>query len=174
MGAELLSPSEALKGQFELAETGDESGTTTGDQTAFRGHAFTIANIGLLLPPQLVSEVADDLPLCKLPNTLGSLHGMVNLRGNMVPLFDFNHVFGIERTRKAGQRMLFIRLGEEWIGVLIDELPVRVTLSREDRLQQAPVLPEALQPFVRACYRTDQLWVDWDMDGFLTAIAGRS
>jgi len=173
MEAELISPSAALKGHFELAEAGDEAANTAGDQTTFQGHAFTVANIGMLLPPELVSEVTDDLPLCKLPNTPGWLHGMVNLRGNMVPLFDLNQVFGIDRNRNARQRMLFIRLDDEWVGVLIDDLPLRVTLSGEHRLQQVPSLPKALEPFVRACYRTDQLWVDWDIDGFLMAVAGR-
>ncbi len=174
MDAELISPSEALNGQFELAEAGDESAAAPHESSTFRGHAFTVANIGMLLPSELVSEVADDLPLCKLPNTPGWLHGMVNLRGNMVPLFNLNHVFGIERDKNARQRMLFIRLDDEWVGVLVDELPVRVALSPEDGLEQTPSLPEALEPYVRACYRTDQLWVDWDIDGFLMAVAGRS
>ncbi len=175
MTADLMLPSQALNRRFELSEAGVEPNrsTATVQPKTFTSHAFSIGNIGLLIPRAVMSEVSEDLSLCRLPNTPAWLPGMANLRGNIVPVFDLYDLMDIHREATHDRKVLIIGIKEEAVGLLIDELPTRVTLTTQDRLAENPPLPGALQPFVRACYLTDQIWVDWDVDGFFSSTGER-
>lgn len=171
MTAKLLLPSKALNGRFELPDNPPKP--TVAETSGFRGHGFMIGDIGLLLSSTEVSEIASGLPLCRLPNTPRWLLGMVNLRGNILPVFELQDLLGYESETNADPKMLFVRLGDEWVGMTSNGLPIQVQLNDASRLRKHPTLPPMLQPYVRACYKDTQFWVDWDIAGFFNNVADR-
>jgi twitching motility protein PilI len=99
--------------------------------------------------------------------------GVVNLRGNMVPVFDIALLLGFDTVPANGRhKLLFVHMRDEWVGMACKELPVRVRLEPQSRLAKIPALPPLLQQHVRDCYNDRQVWVYWDIDRFFMTAMG--
>lgn len=172
----LVLPSEALGGSFVLpaADAGaGQIGATPASSTLLT-YGLVFGNLGLLLSPTTVSAVVEgNVPRCRLPNTPFWLHGMINVNGNIVPLFNLAALLGFPDSGAASAKILMIGQGEDAVAVTLDSLPLRVRLKSADQLTGRPPLPALLQPFARAYYKSERLWVDWDVDGFFTAVGER-
>lgn len=167
-------PSEVLGTQFELPDAVVVSDTGGDELDAFHGHGFRIGDLGLLLLTEnTVCEVSDQLQLCQLPNTAPWLYGITNQRGNMVPVFDLALLLGFAREQSNKKpNMLIYDQKDAAVGMLIEELPVRMELGADERMGNIPPLPERLQSFVRACYRYDNtIWVNWDVHGLFASLS---
>ncbi len=170
-------PSELLGRKFELPDRDANAFVDPDEIYRFRGHAFVLDNMRLLLETEkTVCEVFDSLALCRLPNTPPWLHGIANQRGNMVPIFDLHLLFALKRAGRDGkkkQKYLIFGQKESAVGMLIEDLPVRVDLDPEERMSAIPPLPAKLQPYVRLCYRHEgKLWIAWDVQALFAAVSG--
>jgi len=177
MTTESSLPSQVLNSPFILKDTDsiDSQSDLVEASTTFWTHSYSVAGMGLLLPEGTVGEVFDELPMCRIPNTNEWLHGIASQRGNVVPIFDLAKMFDLE-TVSADKKRKYFLIGqrEKAVGILIDEMPARISLDRKERLTSAPPLPEMLQPFAHACYQTDnKVWVDWDVDAFFLMVGER-
>lgn len=169
MDKQLMMPSQALNRSFDLPDEPIKPTEEVQAEDVVRSlHAFTVGNLGFLLPPETVSELFYDLAYCSLPNTPPTLVGMANVRGDIIPLFDLHELFDIPADSNVHWRFLVFGDGEEAVGIRIGSLPTRVMLSGQNRLKSLPPLPEALRPHVRACYQLNGIWVDWDIAACLT------
>ncbi len=174
---QLVTPCEALGGAFELPRVEDTATAQRAGRArtseSLTAYALEIHNMGLLLPVDTPSTLIEDaLPFCRLPNTPQWLRGMANWHGSIVPMFDLATLLGFSDVGVA-VKTLIIGQGEAAVGVLVQSQPFRITLQSEDKLTRNPPLPTALQPFARACYRTDRVWVDWDYQGFFSVAGAR-
>ena len=173
MTMQLMLPSEALNRRFELPDinTLPTAGLHT-EKTVFERHCFTVGEVGLLLPEDTVSEVFDELPHSRIPNAPKALESMANVRGDMVPVFNLHQLLELEENESADYKILVVGQKEMAIGLRVDNLPRRVSLTQEYKLKSELTLPNKLTPFARECYQyKNQLWVDWDIYGFFSAIS---
>ncbi|PKM10302.1 MAG: hypothetical protein CVV13_13560 [Gammaproteobacteria bacterium HGW-Gammaproteobacteria-3] len=123
--------------------------------------AIRIGSQGFLVPADKHCEVLDKIAVNKLPNVHSWISGILNVRGNLVPVFDL-HIVLEESLAHHGKRKLFaIGRGHEAMALWIDGFPEikdRATLSP---LHELPALPQTLQDFAVCGYRQDgQLWLD--------------
>ena len=173
MNRNLLPISDVLNRPFEMPDEIDEA-VETGQQSAnniITTHSFLLGDIGFLLPANMVCEVAQDLPICRLPRVPSWLWGMVNLRGNLLPVFDISELFNFGQSDSSKYKLLVIHIGDDMVGIVIDKLPKRVTLENENKLSGQPLLPASLQMYSRFCYEKDNcIWVDWNIEGFFTSL----
>jgi chemotaxis signal transduction protein len=98
---------------------------------------------------------------------------MVSWNGIVVPVFHLATLLDFESSDERTLKVLIIGQGEDAVGLRVAATPFRIILRSEQKLARPPPLPQALQPFARACYRTDRIWVDWDYRGFFDALAKR-
>ena len=169
-----MTPSQALKRTFVGADVFDNADEKKSAKNAESNayHAFRIGDIGLLIPQDIISEVAEELAYCQLPNTQAVLFGMANLRGNIIPLFDLHELFGFATPAIAIRKILIIGRGEDAVAVMISELPQRIIFTAEHRLRNLPPIPETLQPFLKSYYQKDGVWLDIDFNQFFDSIGG--
>lgn len=173
---QLVAPSVALTGTFlvppldSLHEPEPQAETAR----AFTAYAVVVGNLGLLLPTDTVSTLIEEgLPFCPLPNTPPWLRGMANYYGNVIPIFDLETLLELPASVRAESKILLIGEGETAVGITVVSPPVRLRLSSAQVLTGSPPLPPVLQPYVRACYRSEGIWVDWDMRAFFIAAGER-
>jgi twitching motility protein PilI len=135
-------------------------------------YGFRVGSIGLLVGQDTVSEVVEQTSVYPLPNTPSWLVGLVNLRGNLVPVFDIKQFFDLEDgNTQDKRRLLILDRGYKAAGVLIDGLPqpaaTRYVLSR------LPPLPAALRTHVaKAFTQDDRIWLEFDHEGFFQSLGG--
>lgn len=153
-----LSPSAALN-RFNLPQ---ESITVLAPQKRQRvRYGFHIGNLGLLIGADTVSEVLEQTAIYPIPHTPRWLSGLINLRGNLVPVFDLKRFFELGHKTAARQHLLVLDRGETTVATLIDGLPQAASLNR--KLSRLPPLPQVLQTHVSSAFVDNgSVWLEFD------------
>lgn len=169
---EWLSPTQALT-RFRLREdSAGDPARTSGQRVRY---GFRVGALNLLIKPRTGSEVIGMQPITAIPKSPPWLLGMINLRSDLVPIFDLAMICALEREEYAAdRRILVLDKGEDAVGLLIDGLPS--ALSQLSPLQHLPSLPTALRSAVAGGYASgDDIWLEFEHGAFfgsLTAVSG--
>ncbi len=162
-----LLPSEALsksrpKIRLSLAPASTEQEVRFG---------FRVGELGLLVPSGTHSELVEPSSrIYPLPNMPIWLRGLINLRGDLVPVFDLHNLLHLSSPARAQPHLLVLGTGATSLGLLVDDLPQ--TLDLGEALQPPPPLPGQLGEYCRAVYgEGEMLWIDLDFDRFFRMLA---
>jgi purine-binding chemotaxis protein CheW len=93
--------------------------------------AFSLGDTRCVIPIRNVVEIGRIPDAVPVPNAPAWLHGLGNLRGQVLSLIDLRAFLGIGRVRPATGRMLVLRDEEEQVmaGLLVDHVHQIVSLS---------------------------------------------
>ena len=164
---ELLPPSIALNCFNPLQGTDFGESTVTPQQRKRFG--FRIGQLRLLIHPDVRSEVTMQIPIHSIPNVPKWFLGVINLRGNLLPIFDLHQLLETGQNGWNKQTILILDQGRHAVGVPIDGLPQSVTLN--NAMHNTPPLPDLLQAHVVTAYMTDGLpSLDFDHHSFFTML----
>jgi len=168
----MMLPSEALNQHFVLADDA-ATGPVTNSEDKFKvitTHAVLVGNIGLLLPSEEVSELVENVSICRLPNTPSWFNGIASLRGNMIPVFDLHELFGVER-KGSQAKMIIVGSAQSATAFWIDEIPRMVMVTSDDILNGSLPMPQLIKNHAQNFFLKDnQIWIDWDVKDFFTEI----
>lgn len=172
MKAPWLKPSEALNRPINRNADDAAYLAALAQPAAVRRLGFHLGNIGLLIAPRATSELTDLLKVCPIPNTASWLLGIFNLRGNLVPVFDANMLLQLEPAPNKKRMLLILGQGDTAGALVIEGLPVHITLSENDKLKSLPPLPDAIRPFATSGYeKNGEMWFNFDHLGFFKFLA---
>ena len=134
-------------------------------------YGFRVSSLGFLIRPGTGSEVVEARGIAAMPNSPRWLAGVMNLRGNPVPVFDLCAALELARNDESQKSMvLVLDKGERAAGLLIDGMPRVVPEGTSIDLPTS--LPARLAPFAPQALATgDAVWLEFDHVGFLTSLA---
>ena len=138
----------------------------------FRG--IRVAGRNLLFDMMVICEITDRPAVARVPNTPAWLLGLANHRGVVVPVFDLERAFSVERPgqRNTSRRLLIIGAGEAAVAVITDELPLLVGFTASDLREDGASLPATLAKFLIGRYQKDAVeWLMFDYLGFFEGLA---
>jgi twitching motility protein PilI len=164
----LLKPSEILNRKFiqPLLEVSAEEEITT-----VRRLGFKISDLNLLLAENIISELTDLTEICRIPNTTSWLLGLINLRGNLVPIFDLVTLLDLEQNSEH-KMLLILGNGNTAAGVIIDGLPAHQILDIKNKLKSLPALPSLISQHIPSGYRKDkEFWFNFDYFDFFLSLS---
>jgi twitching motility protein PilI len=142
------------------------------DNQISRRLGFYIGNLGLLITKMATSELTYPLPLCPIPNTAAWLLGLINLRGNLVPVFDLHNLLQLKTRENTSPMLLILGSGDSAGAMLIDGLPHHLNFFDFDKLNTLPPLPKVIQPYTSSGYEKDnEFWFNFDHIGFFEHLA---
>ncbi|MFZ2452332.1 MAG: chemotaxis protein CheW [Methylovulum miyakonense] len=120
---------------------------------------FRVGGLGFLLPISLHCEVIEPLPVNPIPKVEPWFSGLLNIRGNIVPVIDL-HLLPGETAAPAKKRyLLAIGRGEKTMALWIDGYP-QMLADMTAPLPALPALPQQLMPCVRNAYAYQgQTWL---------------
>jgi purine-binding chemotaxis protein CheW len=110
------------------------------DQTGFSNElqlvSFILGQEEYALDILLVQEIIRMLRITRVPRAPHYIEGVVNLRGNVIPVFDLHRRFGLsERVNSERTRIIVVKVQEIIAGLVVDGV------SEVLRLPQAAVEP---------------------------------
>jgi twitching motility protein PilI len=129
-----------------------------------------IGSMGFLVSTNRFCEVLDKIQVNTLPNVHPWVSGILNLRGNLVPVFDLRLV--LEETSDNKKRRLFaVDRGEKAVALWIDNYPAIKNRAAMKPLEKLPTLPDILQRFVIGSYEQEgQIWLDIKFEDLFKAL----
>ena len=169
----MMTPVEALARNQGLRDVQLASiGTELVAKRARLWHGVRVGRMGFLLPQTTSSEIVEPLSVCDIPRSPGYLHGVINVRGNLVPVFDLARALQINHPPVSRPRYLVVNFEDDAIAILVSELPVSIPLEDSDRLGNLPDLGPAFEHAINAAYEKDDVvWIDWDVERFFLTLA---
>jgi len=129
-------------------------------------YGFCAGKQNILIDGKTICEVVQSAQIYRIPNTRAWVLGVINLRGNLVPVFDLLKRLDTTATGVEDQRLLVMDQGESAVGIYIDGLPRALKIDPEDAAQRTAVpaeLPESIREHVTAAFRVDDdIWLEVD------------
>jgi twitching motility protein PilI len=175
MTAELLSPTVALTRYFVAPDQEQGMPDGAGISTPIQRYGFRIGGCRFVHDLTLAVELIE-LPHCyDLPNSSVWFSGLVNLRGNLVPVFDLKSLLG--GTGPAGDRqmLLVIGNGDTVAGLVIDGTPDHISIDTGSRIEQPQHVPEILQEHLQGAYEfAGETWYQANYEGLFGSLARRT
>ena len=169
---EWLSPSAALN-RLELAEHELAHESAAEHEAAKRDrlrHGVAIGSFNVLLPPNTVSEVIKGANVFPVPKTAPWVKGLVNLRGNLVPVFDLTGHFEPNAPRPESPQTLAIGKGDDAVALVVNGIPKLASTDHPISYSALP-LPEGIRNQVRAAYmEDDNMWLELDLPGLIESL----
>lgn len=129
-----------------------------------------IGSMGFLIATTRFCELLDKIKVNALPNVHPWVSGILNLRGNLVPVFDLRFV--LEETGDNKKRRLFaVDRGEKAVALWIESYPEIKNLAAMKQMKKLPKLPDILQRFVISSYEQEgQVWLDIKFEDLFKAL----
>ncbi len=85
-----------------------------------------------------VREVLKMIRVTPLPRTLDFVEGVINLRGDVIPVIDLRRRFGLaEAERNDDNRIIIVEVEERMVGLIVDSVN-EVTRLQNRQIQEAP------------------------------------
>ncbi|MBM4140245.1 MAG: purine-binding chemotaxis protein CheW [Nitrospira sp.] len=132
---------------------------------------FKIAGEDFGVEVSTVVEILKKQRIYSLPELPDFLSGVINVRGEVIPLLDLRRRFGTHtQTPTKKERIIVVRCDGEKIGLLIDEIREIISLSREE-----VVAPPSLFKGLKRTYLTglgkkdDRIIILLNIDNLLTS-----
>ena len=163
---DMISPEEAL-GRFDKPDISLLGINDSLEEYHQQRYGFKISGIGFLIHPNTLCEVMKNFNVYPIPNTKPWMHGLVNLRGNLIPVYDLSLQLELSKEPMKHENLLIVDRGQDSAGILIDGLPVPCDTSEWPNLPRAPRLPSGLSECVSDAYSIDDvLWLGFDHQAF--------
>ncbi len=84
---------------------------------------YSIGYFDFVLEKKLVTEIVIEPTIFPVPNGPNWLKGMINLRGNILPVFDLTQILTANLKSSPGHYVLVVDEGVNALALLIDALP---------------------------------------------------
>ena len=162
---QLILPSEALSSFKAIIDIDTEN--TKIDIDNF--HSFMIGNIGMLIDDSQLCEIIDDRNICKIPLTPQWFKGILNLRGNSVPIVNLNEYYGIKTSSKKSinkHHILAIGKGKSFCGIEIPNLPSKMSFDKSNIINRKVNLPKNMDEQIECIYEKNGIWVKIDTENY--------
>lgn len=167
-----LSPSAALNRlQLDDDEMRNEAAAILGTaEHVQQRHGVVIGSFSVLLPGDTVSEVVKGSTIYPVPKTASWVKGLLNLRGNLVPVFDLAEHFDVEAQAAESPQIVVVGKAEQAVALIVDGIPKLASTSQAIS-QSALPLPEGIRNHVRGAFvEDDNMWLELDFSGLIESL----
>ena len=139
------------------------------DSNVSRFYALTIDKLKLLIDEHISCELLEESDIYTIPQTTEWIKGVVNVRGDVVPIIDLkNIVTGENQELNNKNKIIIINIENGPFGLYLDQLPTIISFDSDSELSDYSKLPLSIQPFVRFAYMQDEeIWAGIDYQSFI-------
>lgn len=116
-----------------------------------------------------IVEILKGQKVFQLPNLPSFLSGVINLRGEVIPVIDLRRRFGIKPI-KGKDRIVVIRFGKEKVGLFVDDIKEIINLDPSD-ISTPPTIFKGLKTeyMVGIGKKDDRIIIILNLDSIITS-----
>ncbi len=141
------------------------------DEVRHLRYGINICEHELMFDKTILCEATINKNVYPIPNMPSWLNGMMNLRGNLIPVFTLDGFLTDDSEASMQHKVVFvIGEGSSAVGLLISKLPTAVEIDEEKiNAVPAPVdTPKVFSDAVNAAYEVDgKFWLEIDIEAVI-------
>lgn len=119
------------------------------------------------LPIQETQEIIRMTSITRVPNTKDYVEGIINLRGNIVPVLNLNKRLGLPvKDYDESTRIIVVEHGGQKVGMIVDDVQ-EVGRYTDDEIEPPAVAGEDVDYLRGVVKKDDQLWLLLDLSKIL-------
>ncbi len=165
-----LEPEDALS-RFKKPEKHLLNKQETEYESKASRYGFMIDNMGFLISENTLSEIVRNADICPLPNTKDWMKGLVNVRGNLVPVYDMSLVLGVKGEGAKYNNLLVLDTGSQSVGILIEGLPQSCDVDSWHKISDLPCQLIGFKEHVSDVYTSDDMvWMDFNQKSYFESL----
>lgn len=137
----------------------------------FSRYGYKITNMNFLVPENIISKVIKDPNIYKLPNSPSWIEGLINVRGNIIPVMNINNLVKKTSSEKYNHVLVISESGNKpAIAIMISDIPV--SLEHNDNKASASNYPAELHGFIQDGFIQGNLdWVEFNPQDLFEKLA---
>ena len=163
----LLEESSSLFSANEIIFPGDNV------DRPYTRYGYHVGNFNFLVPEGTVSEVIKNASIFMLPNSPSWIEGLINIRGNIIPVMNISKLLKIHDTNKPDNILIFDKTdSHSAIGILINKLPVSLEIGESKDATKN--YPELLSDYIKTGFNQKNAdWVEFDPQDLFKKLANK-
>jgi len=165
-----LDPESALS-RFKKPENILNSEHVEGEKSKINRYGFVVENMGFLISESTLSEIVRNKNICSLPNTKKWMKGLINIRGNLVPVYDLSLLLGLTTEESNYNNILVLGKGSQSVAVVIEGLPRPCNVDDWNKMNDFPCDITGLKDHIIEVYMSDDVvWMDFNQHSFFESV----
>lgn len=136
-------------------------------------YGYIVADLHFLVPENITSEIIQDPKIFVLPNSPYWIEGLINIRGNIIPVMNIEKYLK-KSSKKKMDKILVLNKSDDKnaMAFLISELPVSLELS--DESSGTTEYPEELREYISEGFiQKGKNWAEFNPQLLFEKLAGR-
>src|SRR6266540_731998 len=118
--------------------------------------AFRLAGETYGVPIMQVHEIIRSCEITRIPRSLPHVRGVVNLRGNVVPVIDLRMRLGLPPIDLAPEaRIIVVEIGSGTVGIMVDAVSQVIRIPVEQIEQPSSMIASADTDLIKGVGRLD-------------------
>jgi len=125
-------------------------------------YGYKISDMNFLVPEEIVSEVIQEAKVFNLPNCPSWLEGLVNIRGNIIPVMNMDKLLKKSNYDKSTTLLVLNNIDEKQsIAIIITELPI--SLEYNESKTKINSYPDILHEYISSGFNQNNYdWVEFN------------
>ena len=140
----------------------------------FTRYGYTVSGMKFLVPEKTASEILQNQNIFMLPNSPTWIEGLINIRGNIVPVMNMDKVLNKATKEKPENILVFDKADNNTsaIALLISDLPI--SLEHNDSHSTINNYPELLHDYISSGFNQNGTdWVEFNPQKLFKNMAGK-
>ncbi|MCK5367891.1 MAG: chemotaxis protein CheW [Cyclobacteriaceae bacterium] len=166
-----------LNPQIDHFDPFEDIGILQDDEISHARYGVKICQQNLLFDKTILCEAAIKSDIYPIPNVPSWIYGMINLRGNIIPVFGIDEFLTDSgATEEKNNVVLVIGEGNDAVGLSIHALPVAIEIDEEkvNTISPPADTPEIFSDCINKAYEIDdKIWLEIDIHTVLDNINSR-
>ncbi len=132
---------------------------------------FSIGAVDFALDIMRIKEIVKPLKITVIPKAPRFIEGVINLRGNIIPIVDLRKRFGLKITEAllSSERIIIARLNGKTIGLIVDLVSDVLSLGKSDISPPPEIVKGVSAQFIKGLGKVgSRLILLMDLDRILT------
>lgn len=165
-----LDPESALS-RFKQPENIRINEREEGGKSKINRYGFVIKNMGFLISENTLSEIVRNKNICPLPNTKNWMKGLINIRGNLVPVYDLSLMLKLDVDENQYNNILVLGKGSQSVAVVIEGLPRPCNVYDWNKMEDFPCDIYGLKEHLIEVYMSgDMVWMDFNQHSYFESV----
>ena len=118
----------------------------------------------------VIREIIRPLKITPLPGAPSFIEGVINIRGDVIPVMEMRKRFEVEGEREFPPRMILVKVEDQWVGMIVDSVTEVIRVPVSDIKPPPKVMGgEGARYIDGVCQHADDLVVLLNLDEILSS-----